>query len=102
MTKLKKTVKKRSAPSKILHMSLPDEETLAFWKMTADDPREYAARIARFSCVVGEKAMTNAVQSSGRRWRDVATDALPRRPPGKLLVLPMHSDLSSPSFRQGS
>lgn len=102
MPKLEKIVKKRSAPPKILHMSLPDEDTMSFWRMTADDPREHVARIARFSRIVGGKVMTNAVQRSGRRLRDVATVALPRRPPGNLLVLPMHSDLTSPSFRQGS
>lgn len=54
MPRLEKIGRKLSAPSKILHMALPDEETLAFWKMTADDPHEYAARIARFSRAVGK------------------------------------------------
>ena len=33
----------------MLHMTLPDEETLRFWKLTADSPREFADRVARFS-----------------------------------------------------
>ena len=32
----------------------PDEETLAFWRMTADDSHEYASRIARFSRALAE------------------------------------------------
>jgi hypothetical protein len=72
-------------------MALPDDETLAFWKAAADDPHEYAARVAKFSRAVGGKPMRNAVQSSGHRWRDAATAALPRRPLGKILVMPLHS-----------
>jgi hypothetical protein len=97
MPRLKEIAKKGSAPSKILHMALPDEETLAFWKMTAEDPAEFAARIAKFSRAVGGKPMRNAVQSSGRRWRDAATAARSLRPLGKVLVMPMHSDFCSRS-----
>jgi hypothetical protein len=44
--------------------------------------------------------MRNAVQSSGRRWRDTGIDSRSQRPLGRVLVMPMHSDLSSPSSRQ--
>jgi hypothetical protein len=97
MPRVEKLGKKLSAPSKILHMALPDEETLAFWKAAADDPHEYAARVAKFSRAVGGKPMKNAVQSSGRRWRDAARAARSRHPPGRLLVMPKHSDLGSRS-----
>ena len=33
----------------VLYMTLPDEETLRFWKLTADSPREFADRVAQFS-----------------------------------------------------
>jgi len=88
MPRVEKVGKKLSAPSKILHMALPDEKTLAFWRATADDPHEYAARIAKFSRAVGGKPMRNAVQSSGRRWRDAATALRSLRPLGKVLVMP--------------
>src|SRR5437667_4152505 len=101
MPKLEKIGKNPSAPSKILHMSVPDDETLAFWRVTADDLNEYAARIARFSRTVGEGPMRNAVQSSGHRWQDAATAVLSRRPLGKVLVLPMRADLSSEPSRTG-
>lgn len=38
-----------SRGNSVLHMTLPDQETLRFWKLTADSPREVADRIARFS-----------------------------------------------------
>jgi len=40
----------------------PDEETLAFWRMTADNSQEYVSRIAKFSRALSEKSA--AVQSS--------------------------------------
>lgn len=101
MPRVEKVGGKPSEPSKILHMSLPDEQTLAFWKMTAEDTREYADRVAKFSRALGGNDVTNAVQSR-RRWQDAARAAHPRHPPGKLLVMPKTSDLSSPSSRQGS
>jgi hypothetical protein len=100
MPKLEKIGENRSAPSKILHMSFPDDETLAFWRMTAHDLNEYAARIARFSRTVGEGSMRNAVQSSGHRWRDAANAVLARRPLGKVLVMPVHADHSSESSQK--
>ncbi len=33
----------------VLQMILPDQETLAFWRATADDPQEVADRVAKFS-----------------------------------------------------
>lgn len=97
MSKLDKVGKKRSVPFKILPLSFPDPETAAFWRMTANDLDEYAARIAKFSRAVGGKPMRSAVESSGRRWRDAATAARSLRPLGKVLVMPMHSDLGSRS-----
>jgi len=38
-----------SRGNSVLYMTLPDEETLRFWKLTADSPREFADRVARFS-----------------------------------------------------
>jgi len=97
MPKPEEIAKKRSASSKILHMALPDAETRAFWALTADDPHEYAARVAGFSRALGGKAVTNAVQSSGHRWRDAANAASSRRSDflGRVLALPKHSNLGS-------
>lgn len=33
----------------VLQMVLPDQETLEFWRATADNPLEVAGRIAKFS-----------------------------------------------------
>jgi hypothetical protein len=33
----------------VLRMVLPDQETQEFWRATADDPQEFARRIAKFS-----------------------------------------------------
>jgi len=33
----------------VLQMVLPDQETLEFWRATADNPQEFAGRIAKFS-----------------------------------------------------
>ena len=33
----------------VLQMVLPDQETLEFWRATADNPQEVAGRIAKFS-----------------------------------------------------
>ncbi len=33
----------------VLQMVLPDQETLEFWRATADSPQEFAGRIAKFS-----------------------------------------------------
>jgi hypothetical protein len=33
----------------VLQMVLPDQETLQFWRATADNPQEVAGRIAKFS-----------------------------------------------------
>lgn len=33
----------------VLQMVLPDQETLDFWRATADNPQEFARRIAKFS-----------------------------------------------------
>jgi hypothetical protein len=98
MPRLEKLAKKRSASSKILRVVLPDPETRAFWALTADDPHEYAARIAKFSRTVGGRAVTNAAQS-GRRWRDAATAARSQRSEvrGRVLVMPKHPDLGSRS-----
>jgi hypothetical protein len=99
MPRLKEAIKRQSTPSKkILPMAFPDEETLAFWKSTADNPQECANRIAKFSRALGGKAVTSANQST-RRWRDAATatrsprsDAL-----GRVLVMPKHPNLGSRS-----
>jgi hypothetical protein len=92
MPRLKEIAKKRSAPSKTLHLSFPDPETLAFWKMSADDPNEYAKRVARFSRALGNNASKGAAQSSERQWQDAAKLMQSRRskPLGKLLMMPSH------------
>jgi hypothetical protein len=91
-----------SAPRGSCVLRRPDEETLAFWRATADDPHEVASRIARFSRALGEESTRNAVQSSGFRLRNAAIGVESRRsdPRGRVLVLPMHSDLGSGSFRK--
>jgi hypothetical protein len=38
-----------SRGNSLLYMTLPDAETLRFWRLTADSPREFADRIAQFS-----------------------------------------------------
>ena len=94
MSKIEK-IKKRSAPSKILPLSFPDPETAAFWRMTANDLNEYAARIAKFSRAVGGKQIRSTVRSSDRRWQDVAIATLRQRPLGTLLVMPRKADPNS-------
>ncbi len=80
----------------VLVLRRPDEETLAFWRMTADDFQEYVSRIARFSRALSEKSARNAVQSLSR---NAAIAAEPRRskPPGRLLVMPSPTELGSRS-----
>lgn len=92
MRRVQNIDKKSSAPRKILHMSLPDEETLAFWKATADDPQEYADRITRFSRALGNNAKRNAFRSPERRRRNAVRAVQSRRskPLGKLLTMPSH------------
>lgn len=83
-------------PRCVLVLRRPDEKTLAFWRMTADDFEEYVSRIARFSRALSEKSARNAVQSSSA---NAAIAAEPRRskPLGRLLVMPSHTDLGSRS-----
>jgi hypothetical protein len=101
MTKPEETSKKRSGSPKILSMALPDLETRAFWALTSDDPHEYAGRIAKFSRSVRGKP-TRPAQPSERRWRDAATAPRSQHGPGRMLVMPTRSDLSSALSRQGS
>ena len=103
MPRLKEIAKKRSASSKILHMALPDEETLAFWKATADDPQEYAARIARFSRALGKDAKRNAFRSPERRRREAVRAVQSRRskPLGKLLTMPSHPNETPDQDKEG-
>src|SRR5712692_11945179 len=99
MPKLKDIAKKGSAPSKILHMALPDDETLTFWKITADDPGEYAARVARFSRALGKDAKRTASRSPERLLRDAVPAVQSRRYklPGKLLIMPSHPHVGARS-----
>jgi hypothetical protein len=43
-------------PRRAFVLRRPDEETLAFWRMTADDENEYVSRIARFSRALDEES----------------------------------------------
>jgi len=81
---------KSPVPDKILNLSFPDDETLAFWKTTADDPEEVAARVARFSRALNSEKAAKAVKSRFRRRQGTATSVRPTRPkvPGKLLIMP--------------
>lgn len=99
MPRVENIGKKSSAPRKILYMAFPDAQTLNFWKLTADDPREHAARIAKFSRVVGKNAVRNPVRSSERPRRDLATAVPSRRSaaPGRLLMMPGRFELDSRS-----
>lgn len=49
MPKTKNVGKNPAVSPRIMHLRFPDEQTLAFWRATADDPGEYASRIAKFS-----------------------------------------------------
>ena len=88
-------------PRRAFVLRTPDGQTLAFWRATADYPHEVAARIAKFSRAVGEKAVTKAAQSE-HRWRDAATAERSRRSDarGRVLVMPKHPDLGSRSSSQ--
>ncbi len=88
------SVKKSPAPCKILHMALPDEETRSFWKATAEHPGEYAARVARFSRVVGTEAPTQSLQSARRGLRQTTSTVRSRgsKPLGKVLIMPNRLD----------
>jgi hypothetical protein len=49
----------------VLQMVLPDQETLQFWRATADNPQEVADRIAKFSrsmqqCASASTRVTNS------------------------------------------
>ena len=103
MPRVEKVGKKLSAPSKILHMALPDEKTLAFWRATADDPQEYAARIARFSRAIGKDATRNAIRSPERRRREAVRAVQSRRskPLGKLLTMPSHPNETPDQDKEG-
>ncbi len=83
-------VGKTSLPGKILNLLLPDDETLAFWKATADDPDEFAARVARFSRALTNGVAAKAVKSPVRRPQGTGTSVQSTRPtvPGKLLIMP--------------
>ena len=43
-------------PRRAFVLRRPDEETLAFWRMTADDENEYVSRVARFSRALDEES----------------------------------------------
>jgi hypothetical protein len=45
----------------VLQMVLPDRETLEFWRATADNPQEFASRVAKFS-----RRMTTVRSGSAR------------------------------------
>jgi hypothetical protein len=50
--------------SPVLQMVVPDQETLEFWRATADNPQEVADRIAKFSrsmqqCASASTRVTN-------------------------------------------
>jgi len=66
--------------NKILYISHPDEETLAFWRNCADDRQEYFARIAKFSRALGKNGRSLA--------RSPAVDTANAGPPGRLLLMP--------------
>ena len=66
---------------KILYISRPDEQTLAFWKATADDQNEYVARIAKFSRALGKNG-------TFRSWVRPAVRRENGRSLGRLLFMP--------------
>ena len=91
MSRFQKSRENRSTRRpKILRMSLPDDETLAFWKATADDLDEFAARLARFSRALNKEVVAKAVRSPRRRRRGTETSVRSARPRvlGKLLIMP--------------
>lgn len=81
---------KSPVPDKILQLSFPDDEAMAFWKATADDPDEVAARVAKFSRALNEGVAAKAVKSPLSRQQGTRTSAEPIRPKvlGKLLIMP--------------
>lgn len=92
MARLRKNGREQRPSPKVLRMSLPDPDTQAFWKATADGGvDEYAARIARFSRTLNKEDDTGkTVRSSPRPQRDTAMSVQRRRTPvlGKLLIMP--------------
>ena len=52
-----------SLGNSVLYVTLPDEETLRFWKATADSAREFAVRVALFSRRMQEwKIVTGTIE----------------------------------------
>jgi hypothetical protein len=74
------------ARNKILHLSRPDEKTLAFWRATADDDNEYFKKIAKFSRAIGKNS------SSTRRQCALVMRANNAGPLGRLLIMPGRID----------
>jgi hypothetical protein len=56
MQSLPQLVATAGDPRRAFVLRRPDEETLAFWRMTADDENEYVSRIARFSRALDEES----------------------------------------------
>jgi len=83
-------VGKSSLPGQLLDLSFPDDETLAFWKATADGPDELAARVARFSRALTKDVTAKAGKSRMRQRPATGTNERPTRPRvrGKLLIMP--------------
>ena len=81
---------KSSRPGKVVNLSFPDYETLAFWKATADDPAQLAARVARFSRVLAKDVEAKPITSPRRLRRETKTSLPLKRPRvlGKLLIMP--------------
>src|SRR5271157_2168895 len=86
-----------SLPGRVLNLTFPDDETLAFWKATEDGPDEYAARVARFSKALGKEQPRTAPLPPVRRLRDFATARRSHRALARVLVMPMTFDLDSRS-----
>jgi hypothetical protein len=85
---------RKASSQKVLAMAFPDSQTLDFWKLTADDPQEYAARIAKFSRRVGNKAESNFVRPSKCQYPPSVPAVQSRRSKklGMVLMMPSHSD----------
>jgi hypothetical protein len=99
-----KAIKKTHRPLRTLPMSLPDQDTVTFWKMTADSPHEWAVRIAKFSRRISNDGVKNATQCSRyrRRGHGLSVRAPRVKPLGKLLVMPSRSEIGIKTCSQKS
>jgi hypothetical protein len=99
-----KAIKKTHRPLRTLAMSLPDQDTVTFWKMTADSPHEWAVRIAKFSRRISNDGVKNVSRCSRYRLGEHRSPVRARgvKPLGKLLVMPSRFEIGMKTCSQTS